>query len=84
MVIDDHNAELEVVSNSSGNAGLSDTVRIIKWSDGTVTSISQTGGETYMGGHSANSYGVGHIGGRVYEAYCTENTSAETVCYKFL
>lgn len=84
ILLDDHNAEFEVISNSLGNPSLGDTVRVIRWSDGTITNISQIRGETFMGGHPARSYGVGYIGGRVYEAYCTENVVDEMVCYKFL
>lgn len=83
LIIDDHHAEFEVVSNSAGNPSLGDTIRVIRWSDGTITNISRIGDENYMGGYPANSYGVGYLGGRIYEAYCTENSVAEMVCYKF-
>ena len=83
LVLTDSNAKFEVVSNSSGNPNLGNTVQVIQWSDGTVTNISRINSDIYMGGHPANSYGVGHIGGRIYESYCTENTVQEIVCYQF-
>jgi len=82
MLVDDHSAEFDVIS-SSGNPSFGDTTRIIRWSNGTVTRISQIDDKTYMGGYPARSYGVDYIGGRVDEAYCTENTVDEMVCYKF-
>jgi hypothetical protein len=84
MLIDDPQAELEVVSNSSGNPMLGETIRIIRWSDGTVTTINVLESGVYMGGYPATTYGVGYIGGRVYEAYCAENTIGEVLCYKFI
>lgn len=83
MLVDDSHAQFEVISNSSGNPMHGDTVRLIRWSNGTVTTISTVDGKTYMGGHPANSYGVDHLGGRIYEAYCTDNNVGERVCYKF-
>ena len=84
VLIDDQNAEFEVISSSSGNPNLSNTAKIIKWSDGTITTIVQMGRETFMDGHQATPFGVGHIGGRIYEAYCIENVIEEMVCYKFI
>lgn len=84
LLVDDHNAEFEVISNSSGNPNLGDTVRVIEWSNGTSTTISSVNGNLFMGGYPATSYGVGHVGGRIYEAYCTDNIVNERVCYRFL
>lgn len=84
MLVDDHQAEFEVVSNSTGNPALGETIRIIRWSDGTVTTISVLNDGIFMGGYPATTYGVGHTGGRIYEAYCAENTIAEVVCYRFI
>ena len=84
MLVDDHQAEFEVVSNSPGNPMLGETTRIIRWSNGTVTTISVLDDGVYMGGYPATTYGVGHTGGRIYEAYCAENTIGEVVCYRFL
>jgi hypothetical protein len=84
MLVDDHQAEFEVVSNSSGNPMLGETSRIIRWSNGTITTINVLEDGVYMGGHPATTYGVGYIGGRIYEAYCAENTIGEVVCYSFI
>ncbi|MGB3766209.1 MAG: hypothetical protein WA947_06585 [Phormidesmis sp.] len=84
ILVDDHQAEFEVVSNSPGSPMLGETIRIIRWSNGTITTINVLEDAVYMGGYPATTYGVGFVGGRVYEAYCAENTVGEKVCYKFI
>lgn len=84
MLVDDHQAEFEVVSSRPGSPMLGETIRIIRWSNGTITTINVLEDAVYMGGYPATTYGVGFIGGRVYEAYCAENTVGEKVCYKFM
>lgn len=83
IVVDDHNATFEVISNSQGNPSLGDTVRVVRWSDGTISTILQIRGETYLNSHPAQAYGVGPIGGRIYEAYCAESEINEMLCYSF-
>ena len=64
MLVDDHHAKFEVISNSSGNPMFGDTVQLIQWSNGTVTTISTVDGKTYMGGQPAISYGGGSFRGQ--------------------